>query len=127
MADIPALREKKTMYKAVKAQQLTFEGFNQCGYLAAELAKRIDRRCAARRLVRIGSPARQGGLDEDARRENVRGTFAAPDPAGVCGRTVLLVDDIMTTGATFSEAAATLKAAGAARVWCLALARSVRN
>ena len=102
-------------------------GYNQSGYLAGALAGRIDRRCDPRQLRRVGSPRRQGGLDEEARRENVRGTFAAPHPELVRGRTVLLVDDVMTTGATFSEAAATLKAAGAARVWCLSLARSLRD
>lgn len=101
-------------------------GYNQTSYLADELAKRIDRRCDPRQFCRVGNPKRQGGLDEDARRENVRGTFAAPHPEGVRGRTILLIDDIMTTGATFSEAAETLKVAGATRVWCLSLARSVR-
>lgn len=102
-------------------------GYNQCGYLAEELAKRIDRRCDPRQLCRVGSPRRQGGLDEEARRENVRGTFAAPHPEFVRGRTILLIDDVMTTGATFSESAATLKSVGATRVWCLSLARSVRT
>ena len=101
-------------------------GYNQSAYLAAALAKRLDRKCDPRQLCRVGSPRRQGGLDEEARRENVRGTFAAPRPEFVRGRTILLVDDVMTTGATFSEAAATLKAAGATRVWCLSLARSLR-
>ena len=101
-------------------------GYNQSDYLAQGLAKRIDRRCDPRQLRRVGCPRRQGGLGEEERRENVRGTFAAPHPEMVRGRTVLLVDDVMTTGATFSEAAATLKSAGASRVWCLSLARSVR-
>lgn len=102
-------------------------GYNQTAYLAKELARRIDRRYDPRQLKRVGNPQRQGGLDEDERRENVRGTFAAPHPELVRGRTILLIDDVMTTGATFSEAAATLKASGAARVWCLSLARSVRS
>ena len=101
-------------------------GYNQCAYLAAALARRLDRRCVAGALARTGRPRRQGGLDEAARRENVKGTFAVRDPGAVRGRTVLVVDDVMTTGATFSECARELKASGAWRVWCVSLARSIR-
>lgn len=102
-------------------------GYNQCAYLAAALARRLDRPGAARILKRVGSPARQGGLKEAERRQNVLGTFAVRRPAAVKGRTVLVVDDIMTTGSTLSECAAELKRAGAARVWAVTLARSVRT
>lgn len=63
---------------------------------------------------------------QEERVENVAGTFAVMRPAAVKGRTVLLVDDVMTTGSTLSEAAAELKRAGAKRVWCVSLARSIR-
>lgn len=108
-------------------------GYNQCEILAKALAVRLRKPC--RPLIkRVGLPARQGGLDEAARRENVIGTFAPnvrilrPDPYARLPhmRTVLLIDDIMTTGSTLSEAAKTLKAAGIGRVWTLTLARSVR-
>jgi len=100
-------------------------GFNQSAYLAKDVAKAIGRRCDTRVLSRAGRPKRQSGLDEDARRENAKGTFAVRKAPWVRGRTVLVVDDIMTTGATFSECARVLKEAGAWRVWCLSLARSV--
>ena len=102
-------------------------GYNQCDCLARALAARIDRRCAASVLARRGNPKRQSGLDETARRENARDTFAVRRPGLVRGRTVLVVDDVMTTGATLSECAKSLKAAGAARVWCVSLARSIRG
>ncbi|MCK6429821.1 MAG: ComF family protein, partial [Burkholderiaceae bacterium] len=57
-----------------------------------------------------------------ARRRNVRGAFAAR--ADVRGRTVVVVDDVMTTGATLDEVAAVLKRAGAARVLNLVVART---
>ena len=106
-------------------------GYNQCAYLARPLAKRLGLPFDARALRRIGSPRRQGGLDEEDRRENVIGTFATRRSLSGRGRaktgpTVLLVDDIMTTGSTLSECARTLKDAGAGRVWCLALAHSIR-
>lgn len=102
-------------------------GYNPCAYLASALARRLDRRCDAGILARRGHPARQSELPERERYENVKGTFRVRNPAWVRGRTVLLVDDILTTGATLSEGAAALKAVGAARVWCAALARAVND
>lgn len=101
-------------------------GYNQSAYLARTLAARLDRRCDEGVLRRVGKPDRQAGLDEEARRENVRGTFAVRHPERVRGRTLLVVDDVMTTGATLSECARTLQASGARRVWCVTLARSIR-
>jgi len=102
-------------------------GYNQCEPVARLLASRIGRRFDARALARRGSPKRQSSLAEDERRENAKGTFAVRRPEMVRGRTVLLVDDIMTTGATMSEAARALKEHGASAVWAAALARSVRD
>lgn len=102
-------------------------GFNQCDYLARPLARRLERPFAGRLMKRVGSPQRQGGLDEDERRQNVVGTFAVRRPARVKGACVLVVDDIMTTGSTLSECAKTLKAAGAAKVWAVTLCRSIRD
>ena len=102
-------------------------GYNQCAYLADALAQRIDRRYDGRTLRRRGNPRRQSGLSEEDRRENAKGSFAVVCPEWVRGRTVLVVDDIMTTGATLSECARALKSAGAARVWCVTLARAIRG
>ena len=102
-------------------------GYNQCAYLAKSLAKRLKKPYADSILRRRGNPRRQGGLDEEARRENVVGTFEVRKTNAVLGKTVLVVDDIMTTGSTFSECAAELKRAGAVRVWCATVARSLRT
>ena len=102
-------------------------GYNQSACLARVLAARIGRRYDGRVLVRTGSPKRQSTLNEVDRRENVKGTVAVRRPAWVRGRTVLVVDDIMTTGSTLSESARVLKLAGASRVWCATVARSIRN
>lgn len=102
-------------------------GYNQSAYLAEALAKRLDRRADGRILKRRGSPKRQAGLDEADRRENVKGTVAVRRPDRIRGRTVLLVDDVMTTGSTLSECAEALKASGASRVWCATLTRSIRT
>ena len=100
-------------------------GYDQCDMLARGLAARIDRAFCGTALRRTGNPRRQAGLSEEMRRENVKGTFRVARPELVAGRTLLVVDDVMTTGATFSECARALKAAGAWRVWVVALARSV--
>lgn len=102
-------------------------GYNQSAYLAADLARRFDRRLLEGILRRKGNPRRQAGLREEERRENAKGTFAVRRPDLVRGRTLLVVDDVMSTGATLSECARALKDAGAWRVWCATLARSVRS
>lgn len=66
---------------------------------------------------------RQSGLGNEERWENARDSFLVDRKELVEGRTILLVDDIVTTGATLSECAKALKEAGAWRVWALVLAR----
>ncbi len=97
--------------------------YNQSALLARALAKRIGATFSDTELERIRNTPTQTHLTATGRRANVRGAFAVPRPELVRARTILLVDDVMTTGATLGEAAATLKAAGAWRVWALALAR----
>ena len=102
-------------------------GYNQCAYLARALAKRLEKPYAPFILRRKGNPEKQGRLAEEERRTNVIGTFGVLRPRAIVGKTVMVVDDIMTTGSTLSECAAELKRSGAARVWCVTLARSLRT
>ena len=102
-------------------------GYNQCDGLVKSLARRLDRPFRLDVLERIGNPLRQSSLDEVRRRENVKGTVAVARPEYVRGRTVLVVDDIMTTGSTLSETARVLKESAASRVWCVTVARSIRS
>ena len=101
-------------------------GYNQCEYLGRALARRLGRPFDAHALRRVGSPRRQGGLAEVDRLANVVGTFACRRDFNT-RTTVFVVDDIMTTGSTLSECARELKRAGASRVWCITLARSLRS
>ena len=102
-------------------------GYNQCAYLARALAKRLGKPYVPFALRRKGNPKKQGRLSEEERRTNVIGTFGVLRPRTIAGKTVMVVDDIMTTGSTLSECAAELKRSGAARVWCVTLARSLRS
>jgi ComF family protein len=90
--------------------------------LAAELARRWELAPAAL-LSRRGGRARQAGLGFEERRRNIRGAFAA---APGCPERVVLVDDVYTTGATVSAAAATLREAGAAEIVVVTFARATR-
>jgi predicted amidophosphoribosyltransferase len=78
-----------------------------------------------RALVRARPTLPQADLDAAARRANVRDAFRVSRPGEVRGRRVLLVDDVLTTGATVGAAAGALLAAGAAAVGVLTLARVV--
>ncbi len=114
-------------------RRLRAREFNQATELAAalrETARALDAplgRVAldARALERTRDTPPQTGLDAPQRRRNVLDAFAVRDPARVRGRRVLLVDDVMTTGATADACAAALDRAGAAAVLVLTLCRAV--
>jgi ComF family protein len=97
-------------------------GFNQSAELARYLAGRlgVPLRAAARRMRPTPS---QTSLTVRDRADNVRGAFRARSLFPLRGRRVLLVDDVMTTGATANECAAALKAGGAASVSVITVAR----
>ena len=103
--------------------RLRERSYNQAGLLARELAGRINRRFDARSLVRIRKTESQTQYDASHRRMNALGAFAVASPEWVTQRCVLLVDDVMTTGATLSECARMLKKAGAHKVWAATVAR----
>jgi ComF family protein len=100
-------------------------GFNQAELLARELAARSGAEVCAGALVRrVDTPA-QAGLSAAARRRNVARAFAVRQRARVAGRTVVLVDDVLTTGATALACARALAGAGARAVRVLTVARVV--
>ncbi|MBX7098775.1 MAG: ComF family protein [Myxococcaceae bacterium] len=111
----------------VPLHQERFEArlYDQAALLAGELARRLELPVRVDVLERRRPTARQVGQSEAARERNVEGAFAVGAPAE--GRRVLLVDDVMTTGATVREASRVLRAAGAVEVHVLTLARAVRE
>ncbi|HMN36768.1 MAG TPA: ComF family protein [Hyphomicrobium sp.] len=104
--------------------RLIMRRFNQAQILANEVARLSGKPVAPLALARTRKTRQQVGLSRSERQRNVAGAFAVPagQVSHVGGRAVLLIDDVITTGATASAAARALKKAGARRVDVLALA-----
>jgi ComF family protein len=99
-------------------------GYNQSAALSRGLAMRLHLPCHSSWLRRVRNTPQQTSQTPAGRKANVRGAFRARHGTAVKGRSILLVDDVMTTGATASEAARALRAAGASRVVAAVLARA---
>lgn len=100
--------------------------YNQAALLARALSKRTRVPLDTTALLRTRRTASQGAKSAVGRRRNVQGAFAVSGPDAVRGKRVVLIDDVMTTGATLNACTRTLKRAGAGRVDALCLARVVR-
>jgi ComF family protein len=96
-------------------------GYNQAGLLADALAERIGTPRLEGALARVRPTQPQARLGPGARRANLAGAFVVRRPGWIAGRRVLIVDDVLTTGATLEACAASLAAAGA-RVTAVTLA-----
>jgi ComF family protein len=99
-------------------------GFNQAALLAQEVATAVQGAMLPEALARRERPA-QSTLGATDRLRNLNGAFTCPRPAAISGKHVLLVDDVVTTGATASACADTLAEAGASRITVLAFARDL--
>jgi ComF family protein len=108
-------------------------GFNQARALAVNALETLRKThpewrltLAPSTLMRLRATESQAGLTPRQRRLNVRAAFSVSDPAAVNLKHILLIDDILTTGATARAAALALARAGAATVWVATLARARR-
>jgi len=106
-------------------------GFNQAKVLAEVMMKRLRRlepewtlRLDGQALSRVKDTRALYALNPTQRRASLKGAFHVADGEAVRGREVLLIDDIMTTGATARECARVLKRAGAVKVWVVTAARA---
>jgi ComF family protein len=99
-------------------------GYNQAAIFAYPLALLTGIPYSRQALKKAKDTISQVKLNAEQRRENVRGVFQA-QPRLVAGKTILVVDDVATTGASLNEAAYTLREAGAKEVYALTIARAL--
>jgi len=104
-------------------------GYNQAWELARRVGPALGVPAQARWVERVLATPHQIGLGHEERRHNLRGAFAvtAAGRAGLAGRTVAILDDVMTTGSTAEELASTLRRAGVVEVQAWVLARTVSD
>ncbi len=106
----------------VHPARLRERGFDQSELLARELSRTMGVAAVAA-LVRLRETAVQArAMSAAVRAANVRGAFHVPDPAQIRSANILLIDDVLTTGATLREAARALRRGGARNVYALTLA-----
>jgi ComF family protein len=106
-------------------QRALERGFNQAALLARIVARRAGLRLDFHSLTRtLDTPMHRAAMDKKAREATVRNAFRVTRPALLAGKDILLIDDLMTSGATVSQCARALKKSGAGRVDVLTLARA---
>ncbi len=98
-------------------------GYNQSALIARRVAEKLGIYFSTRILTRVRETHTQVGLNVDERRQNMVNAFTA-DPALCRGRSILVIDDIATTGATLNACAAALRSAGAEKIFCFTVART---
>ena len=106
--------------------RLWWRGFNQSALVARELSRALGIAADPFALRRIRRTPPLKGMSALQRRKAVAGAFRVRDKSAVAGRTIILVDDVLTTGSTAEACARALKRAGAARVELVSWARVVR-
>lgn len=107
----------------LSSRRLRRRGYDQARLLAEDLARELGLPCSCLLRKKKNNPAQSRTGNAEKRRRNVKGAYESLEGADIAGRRILLVDDIVTTGATLSECASVLKSAGAEAVYGCTVAR----
>ena len=110
-------------YVPMRLKEKLKRGYNQTALIARELSNLTEKPCKPL-LKKTRSTSEQKTLGARDRRINVKGAFTYKSRHTVAGKTVLLIDDVCTTGSTLCEASAKLKAAGASKVIAAVFAKT---
>lgn len=107
----------------VSQKRFRQRGYDQAKLLAASVALCLQDQAVETLRKKKDNPQQSGISDHKLRKQNVKDVYEVPDAEGIRGKRILLIDDVITTGATMEEAARTLLRAGASSVVGAALAR----
>jgi competence protein ComFC len=107
----------------VSIERLKLRGFNQAELIGQKFSQQLHIPMKSTLLVRVKNTSSQFANTKKQRFTNVKSAFKINDPRQLAGKTVILVDDVCTTGATFLEASKTVLKAGSHKVICVAIAR----
>ena len=110
-------------WPSLSKKRLRQRGYDQAELLAREVGRRLGL-SVLRTVDKRERPAQSGIQGEAARRANLLGAYVPVEPGNFEGRIVLLVDDVVTSGATLAECAKTLRLAGSQRLFCATLAKA---
>lgn len=102
-------------------------GFDPAAHIAAAVAVNLGIKHSAKAVLRIKDIERQSSLSYSRRQQNVRGAFKVSNPDFIKGKRILLIDDIITTGATVTEISRILKRAGASYIFMASAARTLKR
>ncbi len=104
-------------------KKLRERGYNQSSVIAKILSLYYQAPFSGDNLTKIKSTESQADLGREERKKNILNAFALKNPSQIIRKTILLVDDVFTTGSTMQECAKTLKSAGAKKVFGIVVAR----
>ena len=107
----------------VSSKRRRTRGYDQAELLARSTAQALGVPLVATLFKVKDTPPQSSLTDRARRRANISGAYTCLDPAQIVGQRILLIDDVVTTGSTFSESARCLLSAGADNVLCASLAR----